>query len=59
MDVKLGFQTWYPGADATYVQKCRARDASSTQAAMGFRICGMQVGTLLCKAGKAMALLQR
>ena len=43
MDVKLGRQTWYPGADPSYIQRCRARDAATMQAVVGFRICGLQV----------------
>ena len=43
MDVKLGRQTWYPGADPSYIERCRARDAATMQAALGFRICGLQV----------------
>ena len=43
MDVKLGRQTWYPGADPAYAERCAARDAATMQAAAGFRICGMQV----------------
>ena len=43
MDVKLGRQTWYPGADPAYAERCAARDAATMQAAVGFRICGLQV----------------
>lgn len=43
IDIKLGFQTWYPTADQRYIDKCKAKDASTTQAALGFKICGMQV----------------
>jgi hypothetical protein len=63
MDVKLGFQTWYPGADPAHAQRCRAKDAATTQAAMGFRICGMQARKCLFDAcslelsGKTRSLL--
>lgn len=43
IDIKLGFRTWYPSADQRYIDKCKAKDASTTQAALGFKICGMQV----------------
>ena len=43
IDIKLGFQTWYPTADQRYIDKYKAKDASTTQAALGFKICGMQV----------------
>ena len=47
IDIKLGFRTWYPTADQRYIDKCKAKDASTTQAALGFKICGMQVCTCL------------
>ncbi|CAL5229779.1 g13168 [Coccomyxa viridis] len=43
IDIKVGFQTWYPGAEEAYIQRCQAKDAATTQAALGFKICGMQV----------------
>jgi len=43
IDIKVGYQTWYPGADEAYIQRCQAKDAATTQAALGFKICGMQV----------------
>lgn len=43
IDIKLGHQTWYPGAEEGYIQRCQAKDAATTQAALGFKICGMQV----------------
>lgn len=43
IDIKLGFRTWYPSADQRYIDKCKVKDASTTQAALGFKICGMQV----------------
>jgi 1D-myo-inositol-tetrakisphosphate 5-kinase/inositol-polyphosphate multikinase len=43
IDIKVGFQTWYPNADPSYIQRCKAKDAQTTQAALGFKICGMQV----------------
>ena len=47
IDIKLGFRTWYPTADQRYIDKCKAKDASTTQAALGFKICGMQVQLLV------------
>ena len=47
IDIKLGFRTWYPTADQWYIDKCKAKDASTTQAALGFKICGMQVHLLV------------
>eukprot|EP00887_Chlorella_sp_A99_P006763 scaffold3.g6763.t1 len=41
MDV--GFRTWYHAADPAYIQRCREKDAATTQAQLGFKICGMQV----------------
>lgn len=43
MDVKVGRRTWYPQAEAAYIERCRAKDAATTQRALGFKICGMQV----------------
>jgi 1D-myo-inositol-tetrakisphosphate 5-kinase/inositol-polyphosphate multikinase len=43
MDIKIGHRTWYPQADPAYIERCRAKDAATTQAALGFKICGMQV----------------
>ena len=42
--LQVGFRTWYTGADQRYIEKCKLKDASTTQAALGFKICGMQVG---------------
>jgi inositol-polyphosphate multikinase len=43
MDVKIGFRTWYHGASESYISKCKAKDAETTQARLGFKVCGMQV----------------
>lgn len=43
MDIKVGYRTWYSHADPDYIDRCRRKDASTTQAALGFKICGMQV----------------
>jgi len=43
MDVKIGMRTWYDDADPAYIQKCKEKDAQTTQSLLGFRICGMQV----------------
>lgn len=43
MDIKIGKRTWYEGADPAYVERCRRKDASTTQGSLGFKICGMQV----------------
>ncbi len=59
IDIKLGFRTWYPTADQRYIDKCKAKDASTTQAALGFKICGMQVQLLvhvLLRSGSACVL---
>ncbi len=48
IDIKVGFQTWYPGAEEAYIQRCQAKDAATTQAALGFKICGMQVRSRSC-----------
>ena len=48
IDIKLGFRTWYPSADQRYIDKCKVKDASTTQAALGFKICGMQVSHKRC-----------
>lgn len=43
VDIKIGRRTWYPGADAAYIERCANKDASTTQSSLGFKICGMQV----------------
>lgn len=43
IDIKVGYQTWYADADPSYIQRCQIKDAQTTQAALGFKICGMQV----------------
>ncbi len=43
IDIKVGYQTWYQGAEEAYIQRCQAKDAATTQAALGFKVCGMQV----------------
>lgn len=43
IDIKIGFRTWYDWADASYVEKCKSKDASTTQSSLGFRICGLKV----------------
>ena len=43
MDIKVGYKTWYPHAAPDYIERCRKKDAATTQAALGFKICGMQV----------------
>ncbi|KAF8063649.1 IPK2 [Scenedesmus sp. PABB004] len=40
LDVKLGLRTWYPWASDELQRKCRRKDGSTTQAALGFRVCG-------------------
>jgi len=40
LDVKLGPRTWYAWAEPAYVEKCRAKDGATSQAASGFRLCG-------------------
>ncbi len=41
-DIKVGFRTWYPSGDAAYIQRCQLKDAATTQATLGFKVCGMQ-----------------
>jgi hypothetical protein len=43
MDIKIGFRTWYSHADSSYIERCRQKDSTTTQATLGFKICGMQV----------------
>ena len=50
IDIKVGYQTWYPGAEEDYIQRCQAKDAATTQAALGFKVCGMQVGGRACES---------
>ena len=47
IDIKVGYQTWYSGAEEAYIQRCQAKDAATTQAALGFKICGMQARSRL------------
>ena len=35
--------TWYAQADDAYIQKCQRKDRATTSAALGFKVCGMQV----------------
>ena len=48
VDIKVGFKTWYPGAEPRYVERCKLKDAATTQAALGFKICGMQARPSMC-----------
>ena len=43
VDIKVGLRTWYAGADPRYIERCKLKDAATTQAALGFKVCGMQV----------------
>jgi hypothetical protein len=43
MDIKIGKQTWYNGADDAYIERCKLKDSNTTQGELGFKICGMQV----------------
>lgn len=43
-DIKVGLRTWYPSADPKYIERCKLKDAATTQARLGFKVCGMQVG---------------
>jgi len=47
IDIKVGYQTWYPSADPSHIQRCQTKDAATTQAALGFKVCGMQVSPSL------------
>jgi hypothetical protein len=41
LDVKLGKTTAYPWAPPALRSKCEQKDAATTQAALGFRLCGV------------------
>lgn len=43
MDIKIGYKTWYTHAEPDYIERCKRKDATTTQASLGFKICGMQV----------------
>eukprot|EP00803_Ostreobium_quekettii_P007438 evm.model.scf_2245.3 EVM.evm.TU.scf_2245.3 scf_2245:14533-15775(+) len=43
IDIKIGFQTWYPNGDEHYVRRAHAKDAATTQSTIGFKICGWRV----------------
>lgn len=43
IDIKVGLQTWYAGADQKYIERCRLKDAATTQSILGYKVCGMQV----------------
>ena len=43
VDIKVGFRTWSPEANEAAILKCRRKDRATTSAALGFKICGMQV----------------
>ena len=46
-DIKVGLRTWYSGAEQSYIERCKLKDAATTQAALGYKVCGMQVGSQL------------
>ena len=43
IDIKVGLRTWYAGAEQSYIERCKLKDAATTQAALGYKVCGMQV----------------
>ncbi|GMH44876.1 hypothetical protein BSKO_12833 [Bryopsis sp. KO-2023] len=43
IDIKIGYRTWYNSSDERYVARARAKDEATTQASLGFKICGWQV----------------
>ncbi|XP_024521079.1 inositol polyphosphate multikinase beta [Selaginella moellendorffii] len=43
IDIKMGFQTWYPEAGEAYRKKCEIKDRESTTGTLGIRVSGMQV----------------
>lgn len=43
VDIKVGLRTWYAGAEQGYIERCKLKDAATTQAALGYKVCGMQV----------------
>ncbi len=46
MDIKIGFRTWHSSEDPASIEKARKRDEATAQGTTGFRICGLQAGTL-------------
>lgn len=57
MDIKIGHRTWYSCADERYIARARAKDQATTQASLGFKICGWQVYKhskgKVCRASKS------
>lgn len=43
IDIKIGYQTWYPRETDTHIEKCQVKDKATTTSELGFKICGMQV----------------
>mmetsp|Transcript_10517 Transcript_10517/g.19778 ORF Transcript_10517/g.19778 Transcript_10517/m.19778 type:complete len:298 (+) Transcript_10517:392-1285(+) len=43
IDIKIGYQTWYPSATDSHIEKCKLKDSATTSSELGFKICGMQV----------------
>lgn len=57
IDIKIGHKTWYNTADEGYIARARAKDRATTQAMLGFKVCGWQVykhsnGTI-CRGSKS------
>ncbi|GMH36539.1 hypothetical protein BSKO_04407 [Bryopsis sp. KO-2023] len=57
IDIKIGYRTWYASADERYIARARAKDQATTQASLGFKICGWQVYKhskgKICRASKS------
>jgi inositol-polyphosphate multikinase len=43
LDIKIGHRTWHAGCGPEERGRRAAKDAASTQAALGWKVCGMQV----------------
>ena len=43
---QVGLKTWYAWADPRHIERCKLKDAATTQATLGFKICGMQARLL-------------
>ena len=49
VDIKVGFRTWSSEAGEAAILKCRRKDRETTSAALGFKVCGMQVFEDACE----------
>lgn len=57
IDIKIGHRTWYNSADEGYIARARAKDRATTQAMLGFKVCGWQVYKhskgIICRGSKS------